>query len=169
VISRKLKHAVQYAFADELVCSNNLRHRVAMVTGKQWMKTLAIIISASISSFEKMLARKCFKKLSRLYLDKRKADLDAKNDCFTFNPFLTSPGRRRWQQQCIANSENISHGSDSYFMYCMHQLCKSFTARSMLRSKEVSMRKIIGAARGTLFLQFIIESVLLFLFASDFH
>ena len=36
----------------------------------------------------------------------------------------------------------------------------------MLRSKEVSMRKIIGAARYQLFVQFIIESALLFLFAS---
>jgi putative ABC transport system permease protein len=36
----------------------------------------------------------------------------------------------------------------------------------MLRSKEVSMRKIIGAARVQLFLQFIIESVVLFVFAS---
>lgn len=40
------------------------------------------------------------------------------------------------------------------------------TARSMLRSKEVSVRKIIGAARSQLFIQFIIESALLFLFAS---
>ncbi len=40
------------------------------------------------------------------------------------------------------------------------------TARSMLRSKEVSVRKIIGAARFQLFIQFIIESALLFLFAS---
>lgn len=40
------------------------------------------------------------------------------------------------------------------------------TARSMLRSKEVSVRKIIGAARSHLFVQFIIESALLFLFAS---
>ena len=36
----------------------------------------------------------------------------------------------------------------------------------MLRSKEVSVRKIIGAAKYQLFVQFIIESALLFLFAS---
>jgi putative ABC transport system permease protein len=36
------------------------------------------------------------------------------------------------------------------------------TARSMLRSKEVSMRKIVGAARKQLFLQFIIETALVF-------
>lgn len=40
------------------------------------------------------------------------------------------------------------------------------TARSMLRAKEVSMRKIIGAARTQLFIQFIIESALLFILAS---
>ena len=39
------------------------------------------------------------------------------------------------------------------------------TARSMLRSKEVSLRKIVGAARLQLFLQFIVETTLLFVFA----
>ncbi|RYC71077.1 ABC transporter permease [Spirosoma sordidisoli] len=40
------------------------------------------------------------------------------------------------------------------------------TARSMLRSKEVSMRKIVGAARTQLFLQFLIETALLFVIAA---
>jgi putative ABC transport system permease protein len=40
------------------------------------------------------------------------------------------------------------------------------TARAMLRSKEVSMRKIIGAAKYQLFIQFITESALLFTLAS---
>ncbi len=40
------------------------------------------------------------------------------------------------------------------------------TARSMLRNKEVSMRKIIGASKYQLFMQFIIESALLFVMAS---
>lgn len=39
------------------------------------------------------------------------------------------------------------------------------TARAMLRSKEVSVRKIIGAERGQLFMQFIIETVLCFAIA----
>ena len=39
------------------------------------------------------------------------------------------------------------------------------TARSMLRSKEVSLRKIVGAARWQLFFQFIVETTLLFVFA----
>ncbi|GAA4311240.1 ABC transporter permease [Mucilaginibacter gynuensis] len=36
------------------------------------------------------------------------------------------------------------------------------TARSMLRSKEISMRKIIGASKWHLFMQFIVETALLF-------
>lgn len=39
------------------------------------------------------------------------------------------------------------------------------TARSMLRAKEVSLRKIVGAARLQLFLQFITETTLLFVLA----
>lgn len=42
------------------------------------------------------------------------------------------------------------------------------TARSMLRSKEISMRKIVGAAKFQLFLQFIIETAVLFAIASVF-
>ncbi|GAB3494817.1 ABC transporter permease [Spirosoma knui] len=40
------------------------------------------------------------------------------------------------------------------------------TARAMLRSKEVSMRKIVGAARQQLFLQFLVETALLFAVAT---
>jgi putative ABC transport system permease protein len=40
------------------------------------------------------------------------------------------------------------------------------TARSMLRSKEISMRKIIGAGKTQLFMQFIVETALLFLLAA---
>ena len=40
------------------------------------------------------------------------------------------------------------------------------TARSMLRSKEVSLRKIVGAAKFQLFVQFILETAFLFLIAS---
>lgn len=40
------------------------------------------------------------------------------------------------------------------------------TARAMLRAKEVSLRKIIGAARWQLFMQFIAETVLLFIIAT---
>jgi putative ABC transport system permease protein len=40
------------------------------------------------------------------------------------------------------------------------------TARSMLRSKEVSMRKIVGATKGQLFTQFLVETTLLFTLAA---
>ena len=40
------------------------------------------------------------------------------------------------------------------------------TARSMMRSKEISMRKIVGAAKTHLFMQFIVETALLFLIAA---
>lgn len=40
------------------------------------------------------------------------------------------------------------------------------TARSMLHSKEVSLRKIVGAGWSQLFMQFIVETTLLFLLAS---
>jgi len=41
------------------------------------------------------------------------------------------------------------------------------TARSMLRAKEVSMRKIIGAGKAQLFIQFMVETALLFLIAAS--
>jgi len=40
------------------------------------------------------------------------------------------------------------------------------TARSMLRSKEIGMRKIIGAGKAQLFIQFIVETALLFTLAA---
>lgn len=42
------------------------------------------------------------------------------------------------------------------------------TARSLLRAKEISMRKIIGAGRMQLFIQFLAETALLFLIATGF-
>ena len=42
------------------------------------------------------------------------------------------------------------------------------TARSMLRAKEVSMRKIIGAGKFQLFMQFMVETTMLFLIATVF-
>ncbi|WP_317127562.1 FtsX-like permease family protein [Mucilaginibacter kameinonensis] len=40
------------------------------------------------------------------------------------------------------------------------------TARAMLRAKEISMRKIIGAAKTQLFMQFVVETALLFMFSA---
>ncbi len=51
------------------------------------------------------------------------------------------------------------------FIACINYVNLS-TARSMLRAKEVSVRKIIGAEKYQLFVQFILESALLFLIAS---
>ena len=42
------------------------------------------------------------------------------------------------------------------------------TARAMLRAREVSLRKIVGAARSQLFTQFIVETAVLFVIASFF-
>ena len=39
------------------------------------------------------------------------------------------------------------------------------TARAMKRSKEISLRKIVGAGKGSLFLQFLSESLIIFLIA----
>jgi putative ABC transport system permease protein len=106
-------------------------------------------------------------KISRLYLDKRKTDIDAKNNFFTLQSLPTL--------HLIAVDGNSSalQTVRIFLIVAILILCIACinyvnlsTARSMLRSKEVSMRKIIGAARAQLFLQFIIESVLLFIFAS---
>jgi putative ABC transport system permease protein len=51
------------------------------------------------------------------------------------------------------------------FIACINYVNLS-TARSMLRSKEVSVRKIIGAQRSQLFLQFIFESAMIFTLGS---
>src|SRR5690606_28545728 len=39
------------------------------------------------------------------------------------------------------------------------------TARAMVRAKEVAIRKVIGAKKGQLFLQFVLETTLLLFFA----
>jgi putative ABC transport system permease protein len=107
------------------------------------------------------------KKITQIYQDKRKDDPAVKNNFFALQSLtslhlITADGNQSAMQTvriflmvaililCIAciNYVNLS------------------TARSLLRSKEVSMRKIMGAARTQLFFQFIIESALLFLFAS---
>jgi putative ABC transport system permease protein len=107
------------------------------------------------------------KKISTLYLDKRKADVDAKNNFFTLQSLpslhLIAPDNNSSALQTVRIFLIVA-----ILILCI--ACINYvnlsTARSMLRSKEVSMRKIIGAARSQLFLQFIIESVLLFIFAS---
>ncbi|PWT99075.1 MAG: hypothetical protein C5B52_11240 [Bacteroidetes bacterium] len=51
------------------------------------------------------------------------------------------------------------------FIACINYINLS-TARSLLRAKEVSLRKIVGAAKTQLFIQFIAETTLLFVFAT---
>src|SRR5688572_20574692 len=105
------------------------------------------------------------KKLTQLFREKKGAD--AKDDFFTLQP-LTSI-------HLVAGDGNTDKLEKVriFLIVAILVLCIACinyvnlsTARAMLRSKEVSVRKIVGAARWQLFIQFITESVLLFLFAS---
>src|SRR5580704_6994458 len=107
------------------------------------------------------------KKLTKIYDDIRVNDGDAKNTSFALQPLLslhlvTADGNRSALQTVRI-----------FFLVALLILviaCINYvnlsTARSAVRAKEVSVRKIIGAGRGQLFIQFIIESTLLFLIAS---
>ena len=112
-------------------------------------------------------AEKVAQKITQMYRDKRKDDVTVKNDFFSLQPLKTL--------HLIAADGNSSTLQTVriflivailiLFIACINYVNLS-TARSMLRSKEVSVRKIIGAEKYQLFIQFIIESGLLFLFAS---
>jgi putative ABC transport system permease protein len=107
------------------------------------------------------------KKISRLYVDKRKNDNDAKNNFFTLQSLqslhlITADGNTGALQ--IVRIFLVV-AILILIIACINYVNLS-TARSILRSKEVSVRKIIGAARKQLFVQFIVESLLLFLVAS---
>jgi putative ABC transport system permease protein len=107
------------------------------------------------------------KKLTKIYDDIRVNDGDAKNTSFALQPLLslhlvTADGNRSALQTVRI-----------FFLVALLILviaCINYvnlsTARSAVRAKEVSVRKIIGAGKGQLFIQFIIESTLLFLIAS---
>lgn len=105
------------------------------------------------------------KKLTRIYVSKR--DKDSKDDFFTFQPLKTV-------HLIAADNNNGALQTVRIFMVIAMLILfiasvnyvNISTARSIIRSKEVSIRKIIGAARAQLFIQFIVESALLFLFAS---
>ncbi|MEJ7684821.1 MAG: FtsX-like permease family protein [Segetibacter sp.] len=108
---------------------------------------------------------KVVQKLSRIYLTKKGED--AQGNAFSLQPLKTL-------HLTAADGSNSALQTVEIFLVvavlilliaCINYVNLS-TARSMLRSKEVSVRKIIGAARSHLFVQFIIESALLFLFAS---
>ncbi len=105
------------------------------------------------------------RKISQIFRDKKGSD--AKNDFFTMQPLES-------RHLVAADGSTGAAQTVKIFLIiaflilliaCINYINLS-TARSIIRSKEVSMRKIIGAERYQLFIQFIIESTLLFLFAS---
>jgi len=112
-------------------------------------------------------AEKVAQKITQAYIDKRKGDPDVKNNFFALQSLKSlhliaadgNTGALQTVRIFLVVAILI------LFIACINYVNLS-TARSMLRSKEVSVRKIIGAAKYQLFVQFIIESALLFLFAS---
>jgi putative ABC transport system permease protein len=81
-------------------------------------------------------------------------------------------------KQHLYNADGTDHGIQTVRMFAIIALvilliaCINYvnlsTARSLLRAKEISMRKIIGAAKIQLFMQFLAETALLFFIASLF-
>jgi len=105
------------------------------------------------------------KKITQLFREKKGAD--AKDDFFTLQPLKSI--------HLVAGDGNTDRLEKVriFLIVAILVLCIACikyvnlsTARAMLRSKEVSVRKIIGAARWQLFIQFITESILLFLLSS---
>jgi len=104
-------------------------------------------------------------KLSKIFADKKGGDV--KNNFFTLQSFSSIH---------LVASDGNSGALQTVRIFliiaililviaCINYVNLS-TARSMLRAKEVSMRKIIGASKYQLFIQFLIESVVLFVLAS---
>lgn len=76
----------------------------------------------------------------------------------------------------LYNADGTNHGIETVNLFnivallilsiaCINYVNLS-TARSMLRAKEISMRKIAGAAKHQLFIQFVVETTILFLLAA---
>lgn len=78
----------------------------------------------------------------------------------------------------LYNADGTDHGIQTVRIFSIISLvilliaCINYvnlsTARSLLRAKEISMRKIIGAGKVQLFMQFLVETALLFLIATAF-
>lgn len=108
------------------------------------------------------------KKLTQIFRDHRKGD-NVSHSSFSAQPLKSmhlvtasgNAGARQTVNIFLLVAVLI------LFIACINYVNLS-TARSMVRSREVSVRKIIGAARLQLFIQFIIESAVLFLIASIF-
>jgi len=102
--------------------------------------------------------------LGRIHLGKSPADTDAE--------YLLLP----LSKMHLYNADLSNKGIETVRIFIIVALlilviaCINYvnlsTARSMLRSKEISMRKIVGAAKSHLFMQFIIETALLFVLAT---
>ena len=114
---------------------------------------------------ENVSVEKVAQKLTKAYHEKKGED--GKHDFFTFQPLQTI------HLVATDGSTGALETVRIFMIVAILVLCIACinyvnlsTARSMLRSKEVSVRKIVGAGRWQLFIQFITESVLLFLFAS---
>jgi putative ABC transport system permease protein len=105
------------------------------------------------------------KKITKIYQDKRSGE--APGVFFTMQPLTTvhlvGPDNNRSALQTVRIF--ILVAALILLIACINYVNLS-TARSMIRSREVSIRKIIGAERYQLFVQFIIESALIFVFAS---
>ena len=104
-------------------------------------------------------------KLSKIFTDKKGEDV--KNNFFTLQSFSSI-------HLVAADGNSSALQTVRIFLViaililviaCINYVNLS-TARSMLRAKEVSMRKIIGASKYQLFIQFLIESTVLFVLAS---
>ena len=104
------------------------------------------------------------KKLTRLHLSQNPEDTDA--------DYLLLP----LAKMHLYNADGTDAGAQTISIFTIIALliltiaCINYvnlsTARAILRAKEVSMRKIVGAAKIQLFLQFIVETALLFMLAA---
>lgn len=110
---------------------------------------------------------KVAQKLTQLF--QKKKGPEAKDNFFTFQPLKTI------HLVAADGSMGALETVRIFLIVAILVLCIACinyvnlsTARSMLRSKEVSVRKIVGAGRWQLFIQFITESIVLFAFASLF-
>ncbi|MFT3935016.1 MAG: ABC transporter permease [Chitinophagaceae bacterium] len=105
------------------------------------------------------------KKISKIFAEKKQ--VDTKDNFFTLQSLktlhlVTADGNTsalRMVQVFLAVAILI------LLIACINYVNLS-TARSMLRAKEVSMRKITGASKLQLFVQFIVESAVLFLLSA---
>ncbi len=103
-------------------------------------------------------------RLNKIHLRNEPGDIDA--------DYLLLP----LTKMHLYNADGSDAGAQTVTIFMINALmilsiaCISYvnlsTARAVIRSKEVSMRKIMGAAKIHLFLQFVVETALLFLMSA---